>query len=262
MKLLALGDIVGAKARDVVAKNLWRWRKEVGADLVIANAENVCCGNGNGLDRDSALLLLQSGVDCITTGNHVFRKHNLHVLLEDSPCVLRPANYPDRAPGCGETILDINGWRVLIINLLGQVYLDPIADPFDTVDAILSRNQGRYDCAILDFHAEATGEKAALAHYLDGKVAVLFGTHTHIQTNDARVLPNGTGFLSDLGMCGPSHSILGVKVDCVVHKLREKMPTLFEVGDGDTEVRGALFDIDPEQNRTTGVRLFAKTVSD
>ncbi len=259
MKILALGDIVGAKARDVICKNLWTWRKEVGADFVVANAENVCCGNGNGLDRDSALALLQAGVDCITTGNHVFRKHNLHALLEDSTCVLRPANYPDRAPGSGVCILTVNGWRVLVLNLLGQVYLDPIGDPFDTADRILARYDGDYDCAIVDFHAEATGEKAALAHHLDGKVAVFFGTHTHVQTNDARILPNGTGFLSDLGMCGPSHSILGVKVDCVVHKLREKLPTLFEVGDGETDVRGALFDIDPERNRTTAVTLFCKT---
>lgn len=258
MKLLALGDIVGANARDVIAKNLWNWRKELGVDCVIANGENVCCGNGNGLDRDSAQLLLQSGVDCLTGGNHTFRRHNLYSLLEDSDAIVRPANYPDSAPGSGATVLNVNGYRVLVVNVIGQTYMEPTADPFDCIERLLKRYENEYDCAVLDVHAEATSEKAAIAYAFDGRFAAVFGTHTHVQTNDAQILPNGTAFLTDLGMCGPKHSILGVKVSSILYKFREKLPTLFELGDGAIAVRGALFDIDCDKNTATDVTLFCR----
>ncbi len=260
MKLLALGDIVGSVACDVVCKHLWTWRKEIGADMVIANAENVCCGNGNGLDRESAARLLQCGVDCITGGNHIFRKRNLHPFLEENNAIVRPANYPDHAPGHGATVLNIDGWRILCANVMGQTYLEPTGDPFDCIERLLKRNAGDYDCAILDVHAEATSEKAAIARCFDGQFAAVFGTHTHVQTNDAQILPRGCGFVTDIGMCGPQNSILGVKVENVLYKFREKLPTLFELGDGVISVRGAVFDIDCEKNVTTSVTLFAKDV--
>ncbi len=240
MKILLLGDIVGTAARDFLCAQLWSWRQRLGASLVIANAENVCMGGGNGLDRESATLLLQGGIDVLTGGNHSFAKQNLHGLLEDSDVILRPANYPDRAPGKGHTVVEADGVRVLVINLAGRVYMDAADDPFVCLSRILRAGEGRYDVAVVDFHAEATAEKAALARAFDGTIAACVGTHTHVQTADARILPRGTAFLTDLGMCGPVDSILGVKSESIIHKLRTGLPTRFELAQGTLCLQGAL----------------------
>lgn len=258
MKILLLGDIVGEAAKELLCKHLWNWRRELGVSLVIANGENVCMGKGNGLDRTSAQELLQCGVDVLTGGNHTFRKSSLYPLLEEENGVLRPANYPDSAPGRGDFIADADGYRVLVLNVMGQVYLEPMRDPFDTVEAILRRREGEYDLAILDVHAEATSEKAAIAYAFDGRLTAVVGTHTHVATADAQILPRGTAFQSDLGMCGPIHSILGVKTENILFKFRQKLPTAFEVGDGEIQCNGAILEVDPSSGKVLSFERFAR----
>ncbi len=256
MKILFLGDIVGEEAGDLLCRKVWQWRKEYQLSLVIANGENLCTGKGNGLDRDSAIALLRGGIDVLTGGNHTWQKQNLRSLLDEEPCVLRPGNYPASLPGSGEVIVDADGYRVLVMNVMGQVYLEPLSDPFDCVEAMLARHKGEYDLSILDIHAEATSEKAAIAHYFDGRISAVLGTHTHVPTADARILPKGTAFQTDLGMCGPSHSILGVSVDCILHKFRTKLPTLFAPGDGATLCQGVLLTADPAKGCVTAIDRF------
>lgn len=244
MKILWLGDLVGAAARDALCARLWSLRREMGVSFVIANAENTCMGNGNGLDRESAQLLLQSGIDVLTGGNHIFAKQNLYSFLDDSDAIVRPANYAASAPGRGYTVQCAeDGTRILVIDVSGRVYMDACDDPFVCVERILRAQEGRYDLALLEVHAEATAEKAALARAFDGALCACVGTHTHVQTADARILPQGTAFLTDLGMCGPVDSVLGVKSDCILRKLRTGLPTRFELAEGALSLQGALIEV-------------------
>ena len=163
-----------------------------------------------------------------------------------SRSVVRPANYPYGTAGNGYTFANIDGYRVLVINMLGTIYLDSLNCPFATADRILEREAGRYDFAVLDFHAEATSEKIALGRYLDGRVNVIFGTHTHVPTADACILPNGSGYVTDLGMSGPPDGVLGVRADIIIEKLRTKMPVKFELAEGATVVNGVIFTLDTD----------------
>lgn len=257
MKILAVGDVVGKGGTEYIRRNLWNIRKEYGVTMTVLNGENAA--SGNGLDADTASVLLASGADVITSGNHIWRKHGISSYMEDNPCVLRPANYPAACPGAGSVIYNTaDGVRVLVISLLGNVYMpDSYANPFETADAILARNAGEYDLCVIDFHAEATSEKAALARYLDGRVSVVFGTHTHVQTSDARILPAGTGFITDVGMTGAEESILGVKTECVLRKFLTKMPVHFEEAAGAVRFSAVCFTLDDRSGACTA----AETVS-
>ena len=176
----------------------------------------------------------------LTSGNHIWKRHEIQDYLETAPYVLRPANYPDSCPGRGAVIVEHSGFRVLVMNILGCVYMDPLASPFDTADRLLRDNRGNYDISVLDFHAEATSEKIALASWLDGRVSAVFGTHTHVRTADARLLPKGTAYITDIGMTGRPDSVLGVDTGAIVFHMRTHMPTKFNVGDGETEAGTAV----------------------
>lgn len=239
MKILCLGDIVGPEAVDRLCKTLWKVRRERGVDFVLLNGENADVGNG--LSRATAERLLAAGVDVITGGNHIFQKRELYTMLEDNERLLRPANYPDEVPGNGYSVLDVCGWRILVINVQGTVFMDALDCPFRTVEKILSRMEGRYDLSLMDIHAEATSEKIALARCFDGKIDMMVGTHTHVPTADARILPKGSGYVTDLGMCGVAESALGVDVNCVISKLRYKTPTKFELAKGNVTFSGVEF---------------------
>ncbi|MBQ4120788.1 MAG: TIGR00282 family metallophosphoesterase [Clostridia bacterium] len=239
MNILCIGDIVGPAAADFVCQNLWKIRKEYGITLTVANGENA--DPGNGITQNTAERLLASGVDVITSGNHIWQKSGIYPFLDDCPYILRPANYPGSNPGHGSVIVEANGKRVLVINVQGVVYMEPLASPFDTVDAILKQNAGEYDLAILDIHAEATSEKAVLAHYFDGRIDIICGTHTHVQTADDRILPGGSAFITDLGMCGVLDSSLGVKYEPVMQKLRTGMPQRFELATGNITMNSVVF---------------------
>ena len=253
MKILCLGDIVGPEAVDRLCKTLWKVRTERGVDFVMLNGENA--DPGNGLTRATAERLLSAGVDVITGGNHIFQKRELYTMLDDDERILRPANYPDEVPGSGYSVLDVCGWRILVINVQGVVFMDALDCPFRTVEKILSRMEGKYDLSLMDIHAEATSEKIALARYFDGKIDMIVGTHTHVATADARILPKGSGYVTDLGMCGVLESALGVDIDCIIRKLRYKIPTKFEIAKGNVTFCGVEF---VKKSQTVGVDFVSR----
>ncbi len=254
MRILALGDIVSPMAVDGLKTKLWDYRKNEKIDFVVANGENA--SRGNGLEADAAQMLLDYGVDVITGGNHIWQKNSLRPFLDSSPNIVRPMNFPGECAGNGYTIADCNGYRVLVMNVSGTVYMESLECPFRAVEKCLESQKGKYDISLLDIHAEATGEKYALARYFDGKISGIFGTHTHVQTADEQILPKGTAYITDLGMCGPKNSILGVKSEIIIEKMRTKMPARFEFADGDVEYNGVIIEFDTSGNQ----EIKAKTI--
>ena len=248
MKILAIGDVVGSAGVAYIQKNLWRVRKELGADFVVVNGENAA--EIHGISPTDAQTLLDSGADLITLGNHAFGRRDICTPLSDWQNIIRPANYPPTTPGGGYTILNIDGWRILGINILGTALMESLACPFTTVDRILEREAGNYDIAVLDIHAEATSEKIALGRYFDGRIHVMFGTHTHVQTADEQILPKGSGYITDIGMTGPVNGVIGTDAACVIEKMRTKMPVRFKVADGEVRAHGALFTVNTATGRT------------
>ncbi|MBE6618241.1 MAG: TIGR00282 family metallophosphoesterase [Ruminococcaceae bacterium] len=252
-KILCLGDAVGPAALEAISKNLASLRKKYGADMVIINGENV--SSGNGIMPDEADQLFYSGVDVITGGNHIWQKNRIYSYLDDTSEIIRPANYPPSNPGHGYTIVNMGAARVLVMNVLGTVFMESLACPFETVDKILEREKGNYDISVLDIHAEATAEKKSLAYYLDGRVNVIFGTHTHVATADEQVLPKGSGYITDLGMCGCQESCLGVEAEIIIDKLKSKMPARFKLAEGDITLCGALFELDENFKAVSVTRI-------
>ena len=251
IKILTLGDVVGNAAVEYLKNNLWKFRSSVGADFVVANGENAA--DIHGISTTNAQDMFDAGVDLITLGNHTYGRRDICTLLSDSQSIIRPANYPPLAPGSGYTILNICGWRVLGINILGTALMEPMACPFATVDRILEREKGSYDIALLDIHAEATSEKNALGRYFDGRIHVIFGTHTHVPTADEQILPHGSGYITDIGMTGPVDSVIGTDTAAVIEKMRTKMPVRFTVASGKIHAQGALFTIDTNSMRVTRI---------
>ena len=251
MRILALGDIVGLKAVEYLREKLWTFRKENKIDVVVANGENV--NDIFGLGIDEAKELLGCGVDVITTGNHVWGRRDIYDFLDSSENIIRPANYPKGAPGSGYTVINVDGFKILVINALGTVFMDSLTSPFEAVEAVLAREEGSFDVALLDIHAEATSEKLAMGYHFDGRITATFGTHTHVQTADERILPLGSGYITDLGMTGPSDGILGVDKETVLYRFLTKMPKRYTVALGDIEAQGAIFDIDPFAKKTLSV---------
>ncbi|WP_101551241.1 TIGR00282 family metallophosphoesterase [Anaerotruncus massiliensis (ex Togo et al. 2019)] len=243
MNVLFLGDVVGQAGCEKVRRELPRLKKELSAGIVVANGEN--SAEGNGITPYSAQHLFASGVDVLTTGNHALRRRDVYDLLEEGNGIVRPANFHPSAPGKGWFLHDNPAFPLAVVNLQGRVYMDPpLASPFDTADALLSQ----IDCPniLVDFHAEATAEMLALGHYLDGRVSAVIGTHTHVQTADERLLPRGTAYITDAGMCGGRDSILGVEKERAIERLRTGLPVRFQN--------------DPEQIELCGVLLvFGKT---
>lgn len=251
-RILAIGDVVGPIASEALCKQLFKLRNELGVTLTILNGENACTGNG--LDSAAAKSFLGAGADVITSGNHIWHKRDIKQFLEDCPTLIRPINYPSLCPGHGSVIVERGGKRVLVINALGTVFMDPFDNPFDAVDRVLEREAGKYDYSVLDFHAEATSEKLAIAGYFDGRINVIFGTHTHVQTADERILTGGSGYITDLGMTGPIDSVLGVRTDIIIEKFRTHMPVKFEIAEGPMELQGALFTLGANTGRTVEVK--------
>ena len=244
MKVLAIGDVVGAAGVEYLKEKLWRERERLGADFVVVNGENAA--EIHGMGASDAEAILSAGADLITLGNHTYGKRDVYSVLSDSECIIRPANYPPLAPGGGYTVLSIDGWRILCINVMGTALMESLACPFATVERILEREAGSYDFALLDIHAEATAEKIALARYFDGRIAVMFGTHTHVQTADEQILPRGSGYITDLGMTGPVGGVIGADAAAVIEKFRTKMPVRFKVAEGASAATGALFELDSQ----------------
>ena len=250
MRILCIGDIVGVRAIEYLKKNLWKLRDSQKIDYVIANGENA--SEIHGVSAKDAQAILDTGVDFITLGNHTWNKRDIYQFLDSNgECIIRPANYPGSAPGYGYSIVDIQGYRALIINVLGQVFMDAVGDPFEAVEYILAREEGEYDLSILDIHAEATSEKYAIARVFDGKVDIIFGTHTHVPTADAHILPGGSAYVTDLGMTGPRNGVLGVDTERTLTKMRMHMPAQFIVADGEISADAVIFETDGA--RVTGI---------
>ena len=248
IRILAVGDVVGESGVSFLGGGrLRRLQSHLGADFTVVNGEN--SSKANCITPDSAKAIFEAGADVITGGNHTLKRYNIYSYLDDDPRCIRPANYPADVAGMGYTVADCGGWRILCINLLGTTFMDPLDSPFKTADKILDDMKGKYDIALVDIHAEATSEKLCMGRYLDGRVSAVFGTHTHIQTADARVLPGGTGYITDLGMTGPTEGVLGVKTENALHKFLVRTPVFFEHAAGDCSINGALFCIDTETKR-------------
>ncbi len=251
MKILTIGDVVGAKSVEYLSAKLWKKRSELGADLCVVNGENST--DIYGCSPTHAQEILSAGADLITLGNHAFGRRDLCEMLTSSEVIIRPANYPPLAPGGGYTYLHVGGWRILCINIMGTALMESLACPFATVDRILEREDGRYDFALMDIHAEATSEKIALGRYFDGRIHVMFGTHTHVPTADEQILPHGSGYITDLGMVGAKESIVGADITAVIERCRTKMGGRLKVATGEIVAEGALFTLDTSTKKVTAV---------
>ena len=251
-RLLALGDVVGEAASLFLRKTLPRLRSELGADLVIVNGENAA--RKGGIDKESAEMLFAAGADLITTGNHVFRQREIYDFLDGAVSLLRPCNYPDACPGRGYAIVNLSGLRILAINAMGTLFTEPLDNPFQKVEKILQAEEGKYDLSVCDFHAEATSEKRSFGYHFDGRIHVIFGTHTHVPTADLQILPKGSAYITDLGMCGAKDSVLGMEICAAKEKFVTRMPTRYRVAEGKCEAWGAFFELDPEQGTCLSTR--------
>ena len=241
MRVLFIADVVGNPGRRGMAAAMPELRERHSPDLVIANGEN--SAGGVGITEKSAEELYKAGADVLTTGNHVYRHRDAYDWLDREQRVVRPANYPLGNPGRGHTIVEVDGRRVAVLNLSGQLQLTVARSPFHTADAEIEKLERDADVIVVDFHAEVTSEKVAMGWHLDGRVAALFGTHTHVPTADARVLPGGTAFVSDAGMTGSRAGVLGVKKEGALKGFRTQMPIRFETADEDVWVNGAVVEV-------------------
>lgn len=248
MRVLLIGDIFGRPGRDIVRKLLPDYRKANGIDLAIANGENASAGRG--CTAENFHEILASGVDVVTMGDHIWDKKELLDVIDKTDFLVRPANYPDTAPGRGATIVQINRKPVAIMNLQGRVFMQPPLDcPFRKADALLPKLREQTPLIFVDFHAEATSEKVAMGWYLDGRVTAVVGTHTHVPTDDVQVLPNGTGFVTDLGITGPVDSVIGMNKDDVLKRFLEAVFVPFTIPKtGRVHLNAVLVDAD----ETTG----------
>ena len=253
-KVLAVGDVVGNPGLERIRRNLRQLKRKTGADFVVVNGENAAVV---GITPDQAETILDAGADCITLGNHTWAKREIVTYMDDCPQIIRPANYAPQVPGRGWQIFDTKAGDVAVIDLIGRVNMDYGPDnPFLAVEKILKQVKAKI--ILVEIHAEATSEKLAMGYMLDGKVSALWGTHTHVPTADAQVLPKGTGYVSDLGMTGPKHSVLGIRPELSIAKFRGDLTERYRWAEGPTKLEAVLFTIDS----TTGKCLRAERVDE
>ena len=261
MKILVLGDVVGKPGRKAIADFVPLLRAEHDPEIVIANAENAA--GGFGLTPEIAGQLLNAGVDVLTLGNHAWSKKEITEYLEVESRLLRPANFPPGLPGRGFGVFEgASGVRIGVANLIGRTFMVPVEDPFRTADAILKEIHEQTKIAIVDMHAEATSEKVAIGWYLDGRATAVIGTHTHVQTSDERVLPEGTAYITDTGMVGPRDSVLGLRTDLVIERFLTQVQTRIEVASGPYIVNGVIVEADTETGRAVGISRIVKWKAD
>lgn len=255
-RLLFVGDIVGKPGRDILRRALPRLVAREGIDLVVANVENAA--GGFGITRETAEAILASGVHVMTTGNHVWDKKEALDYVAREPRLLRPVNYPAGAPGRGAAVFTSpGGLDVAVINAMGRVHMPLVDDPFRALDEAVSQMRERTPIVVVDFHAEVTSEKIALAWHLDGRVTLVVGTHTHVVTADERLLPGGTAAITDVGMTGPHDSVIGVEKEPAIARFLNGLPTRFETATGDARLNAVLVDVDAATGRATAIRRVA-----
>ncbi|AYO30537.1 TIGR00282 family metallophosphoesterase [Biomaibacter acetigenes] len=253
MILMMIGDIVGRPGRTILREKLPLLRKEYEVDFVIANGENAA--GGNGITQKIAQELFISGIDFLTMGNHIWDNKDVFNFIEEEARMVRPANYPSGTPGRGYQVIKIeSGISIGIINISGRTFMNALDCPFRTADAIIDKIKNSTSIVIVDFHAEATSEKIAMGWYLDGRATLVAGTHTHVQTADERILPNGTAYITDLGMTGPMNSILGIEKETVIKKFISQLPVRFEVAKGPSQINGIIVEIDEQTGKAQKIQ--------
>ncbi|WP_261132966.1 TIGR00282 family metallophosphoesterase [Bacillus sp. Marseille-Q3570] len=252
MRILFIGDIVGSPGRAMVETYLPKLKTKYQPTLTIINGENAA--HGRGITEKITKNLKQWGAQAITMGNHTWDNKEIFNFIDDVPQMVRPANFPEGTPGQGYTFVKINDIEVAVVNLQGRTFMPPLDCPFRKADEIINEVKTRTPYIFVDFHAEATSEKQALAWYLDGQVSAVVGTHTHVQTSDNRVLPGGTAYISDVGMTGPYDGILGMSKDAVLKKFLTNLPVRFEVENGREQLSGVLIDLERETGRAKSIR--------
>jgi len=252
VRILFVADVVGTPGRSALEERLPGLRAELGIDACVVNGENIA--NGVGITPRLADKLLAVGADAITLGNHAFRRTEIGEYLDESDRVIRPANMSGNTPGRGLTIVPTATETPLaVINLLGSLFLHPATSMFELVDGLVESAREQTPLILVDVHAEATSEKVALGRWLDGRVTAVVGTHTHVQTSDARVLPGGTAFITDAGMTGPHDSVIGVESELAIRRMRTGLPVRFETASGDVRIEGAVIDCDPATGRASAI---------
>ena len=258
MRILFVGDVVGRPGRRAVDLTLPRLRRDLGIDVVVANAENAA--GGHGATPDVVAELAAAGVDAFTMGNHTWRKNVIFGMLENMPNLVRPANYPEGTPGRGAAVVTLKDGRKLgLLNLMGRVYMEPIECPFAHATRALEALRRETKVVLVDMHAEATSEKVAMGWHLDGQCSVVVGTHTHVQTADEWLLPEGTAYITDVGMCGPSHSVIGTDIEPVLKRFRTSLPQSFNVAKGPMQFCAVLVDVDDETGKALRIeRVFER----
>jgi hypothetical protein len=253
MRVFMIGDIVGLAGCKAVDTILPKLKKQYQIQQIIANAENAW--RGKGLNRQTADDLFSSGIHILTSGNHIWDQREVFEFIDTEDRIIRPANYPDNTPGKGWTTTwaGSSGIPYAVINLLGRAFISELDCPFRTLDRILAEIPKEIKIRIVDFHGEATSEKMAFAHYAKGRVSAVLGTHTHVQTADEQILPEGTGYITDVGMTGAFQSILGVETEAVLHRFLTHLPTRFTPAEGPGQMDGVLLDIDDQTGKTTSI---------
>jgi len=256
ISVLFLGDVIGKPGRDLVVKYVTEQLASANRpDLVIVNVENAA--HGYGVTEKVLRELGSAGVQVFTGGNHTFDKKDIFEFIDRYPNLLRPANYPPGTPGNGSCVVDLSGFRVGVLNLMGRVYMEPLQSPFYAADDYIAKLKSETDAIIVDVHAEATAEKVAMGLYLDGRVSAVLGTHTHVQTADERILPEGTAYITDAGCCGPANGVIGMDKKAVFRRMVKQLPTRLEIADGPAQLNGVRFTIE----KATGLSKSIERVS-
>ena len=252
MKILFIGDIVSSSGRNIVNRYLKDIKNKYEIDFVIANGEN--SAHGKGITEKMYLELLSYGIDVVTLGNHFLLASESLNVLDRSEKLIRPLNLHSSIPGRGSKVFEVKGVKIRVTNLLGKVFINDLnpSNPFDAIDEII--NESNELIHIIDFHAEATAEKLSLGWYLDGKVSAVIGTHTHVPTADERIFPQGTAYMSDVGMCGPYDGIIGMRKDLVIHKQRTGLPTKFDIQEGEAQFNACVLDIDEQTGKANSIQ--------
>ena len=247
MNILAIGDIVGNLGIQELKKRLPKIKEEYNIDFTIVNGENAA--EGIGITEKNFKDILEAGCDCVTLGNHTFGKKEIFRFIDD-PKILRPANYPEGVCGKGFNFFDVNNKKIAVINAMGRAEMNVMLDnPFSVIKKILENIKQNSDIIILDFHAEATGEKKTMAFFVDGKITIMFGTHTHVQTADEQILENGTAYITDIGMTGPKNSVIGMAKEVGIKRSLTGLPEKYKIADGECILNGVVFEINDETNK-------------
>jgi len=255
MLILAIGDIIGKPGRQAIHELVPDLRKEYGIDLVIANGENAA--GGFGLTIATAQELLDDGIDVLTSGNHIWAQKEIVPYLDEDVPLLRPLNYPPGVPGRGYMLKN----KALVVNLIGRTFMNSFDDPFRTMDALLEKLSPKSKVIIVDFHAEATSEKVAMGRYLDGRVSAVLGTHTHIGTIDARILPGGTAYVTDIGMTGPDDSVIGDDADAVIQRFLTMLPHRLSVGKGRPVFNAMMVEVDDKSGKAISIERISRELA-